>query len=57
MKILAMDSSSQALAVALLDEGRLAAELTLNIKKNHSISLMPTVDFFFAFVGWTPAEL
>lgn len=48
MKILAMDSSSQALAVALLDEGRLVAELTLNIKKNHSISLMPTVDFLVA---------
>ena len=57
MKILAMDSSSQALAVALLDEGRLAAELTLNIKKNHSISLMPTVDFLVASVGWTPADL
>lgn len=57
MKILAMDTSSQALAVALLDEGSLVAEVTLNIKKNHSISLMPAVDFLVESVGWKPTDL
>ncbi|RRD31225.1 tRNA (adenosine(37)-N6)-threonylcarbamoyltransferase complex dimerization subunit type 1 TsaB [Streptococcus minor] len=57
MKILAMDTSSQALAVALLDAGSLVAEVTLNIKKNHSISLMPAVDFLVESVGWKPTDL
>lgn len=57
MKILALDSSNQALSVALVEDGRLLAEMLLAIKKNHSISLMPTVDFLVAQVGWTPKDL
>lgn len=57
MKILALDSSNQALSVALVEDGRLQAETLLAIKKNHSISLMPTVDFLVAQVGWTPKDL
>ena len=49
MKILALDSSNQALSVALVEDGRLQAETLLAVKKNHSISLMPVVDFFFFF--------
>lgn len=57
MKILALDSSNQALSVALVEDGCLLAETLLAIKKNHSISLMPTVDFLVAQVGWTPKDL
>lgn len=57
MKILAMDTSSLALAVALLEDDNLVAEVTLNIKKNHSISLMPTIDFLVESIGWKPADL
>lgn len=57
MKILALDSSNQALSVALVEDGRLLAEMLLAIKKNHSISLMPVVDFLVAQVGWTPKDL
>lgn len=57
MKLLAMDTSSQALAVALLQDGNLVAEVTLNVKKNHSISLMPAIDFLVESVGWKPADL
>ncbi len=57
MKVLAMDTSSQALSVALLDGERLVAEVTLNVKKNHSMSLMPSIDFLVKSVGWTPADL
>ena len=48
MKILALDSSNQALSVALVEDGRLQAETLLVVKKNHSISLMPVVDFLVA---------
>ncbi len=47
MKILALDSSNQALSVALVEDGRLQAETLLAVKKNHSISLMPVVDFWW----------
>lgn len=57
MKILSFDTSNKALSVALLDGDQLLADYTLNIKKNHSISLMPTIDFLVAQVGWQPTDL
>ena len=44
-EILAFDTSSTALSVALLEDEKLVAESTVTVKKNHSISLMPTIDF------------
>lgn len=57
MKILAFDTSSQALSVALLEGQDLIAEMALTVKKNHSISLMPTIDFLMGQAGWVPADL
>ena len=45
MKILAFDSSSKALSVALVDNDVLLGEITLNLKKNHSTTMMTSVDF------------
>ncbi len=45
MKILAFGYSSTALSVALLEDEKLVADNLLTVKKNHSISLMPTIDF------------
>ena len=55
MKILAFDTSSTALSVALLEDEKLVAESTVTVKKNHSISLMPTIDFLVAQAGWQPS--
>lgn len=57
MKVLAFDTSSKALSVALLEEENLLAELTLTIKKNHSITLMPTIEFLMASIDWKPTDL
>lgn len=57
MNILALDTSNKALSVALLSGKELLAETRLNIKKNHSISLMPVVDFLMQQIGWVPADL
>lgn len=57
MKVLSFDTSSQALSLALLEDEQLQGELTLNIKKNHSISLMPSIDFLMQQVGWQPSDL
>ena len=43
MKILAFDTSSTALSVALLEDEKLVAETTVTVKKNHYESLLPAL--------------
>ena len=57
MNILAFDSSSKALSVALLTDGLLLGEVTLMLKKNHSTTLMTTIDFLMAQVGMEAKDL
>ncbi|WP_438835652.1 tRNA (adenosine(37)-N6)-threonylcarbamoyltransferase complex dimerization subunit type 1 TsaB [Streptococcus pluranimalium] len=57
MKVLAFDTSNQTLSVALLEDEHLQAETCLTVKKNHSISLMPVIDFLMQQVGWQPSDL
>lgn len=57
MKVLAFDTSNKALSLAILDGEELLAELTLNIKKNHSITLMPAIEFLMKSIDWEPKDL
>ncbi|MBM7635251.1 tRNA (adenosine(37)-N6)-threonylcarbamoyltransferase complex dimerization subunit type 1 TsaB [Streptococcus saliviloxodontae] len=57
MNILAFDTSSQALAIALYRDEVLLGELTINVKKNHSISLMPSIDYLVSTCDLTPQDL
>ena len=57
MKVLAFDTSSKALSLAILEDKQLLAETTINIKKNHSITLMPAIDFLMASLDLTPKDL
>lgn len=57
MKILAFDTSNKSLSVAILEDDTLLADLTLNIKKNHSVSLMPAIDFLISNLGLKPTDL
>ena len=57
MKVLAFDTSSKALSVAILDGEDLLADVTVNIKKNHSITLMPAIDFLMTSVDLQPTDL
>ena len=57
MKVLAFDTSSKALSLAILEDRQILAETTINIKKNHSITLMPAIDFLMASLDWTPKDL
>ncbi|KXT75559.1 tRNA (adenosine(37)-N6)-threonylcarbamoyltransferase complex dimerization subunit type 1 TsaB [Streptococcus sp. DD12] len=45
MLSLALDTSNQSLSVALLDGEKLLGQVLVTIKKNHSITLMPTIDY------------
>lgn len=44
MKILAIDSSNQPLTVGILENNIILNEQIINIKRNHSIQLMPAID-------------
>lgn len=57
MRLLAFDTSSQALSVALTEDEQLLGKLDLTLKKNHSITLMPAVDFLMTQAGLTPRDL
>ena len=57
MTVLAFDTSSKALSLAILEDKQVLAETTINIKKNHSITLMPAIDFLMASLDWTPKDL
>lgn len=44
MKILAFDTSNQALSVAIVEDNRILTEQLINVKRNHSIQLMPAIE-------------
>jgi tRNA threonylcarbamoyl adenosine modification protein YeaZ len=57
MKILAFDTSSKALSVALTENDDLLGKIDLNLKKNHSVTLMPAIDFLIKNADLTPQDL
>jgi len=57
VRVLAVETSTLAGGVALLDGERLVGEYLLDVRATHSERLMPTVDRVLADAGWKPAEL
>lgn len=57
MKTLAFDTSNKTLSVAILEDDQLLGGITLNIKKNHSVSLMPAIDFLVNSLDLQPSDL
>ncbi|WP_188455044.1 tRNA (adenosine(37)-N6)-threonylcarbamoyltransferase complex dimerization subunit type 1 TsaB [Virgibacillus oceani] len=57
MKILAIDTSNQVLGVALLDDENIIGEFVTNLKKNHSVRLMPAVDRLMKEANMAPEQL
>lgn len=57
MKILAIDTSNHPMSVALVEDDQLLATTTLNMVRNHSIYLMPTINNLFELVKWQLADL
>ncbi|WP_411954744.1 tRNA (adenosine(37)-N6)-threonylcarbamoyltransferase complex dimerization subunit type 1 TsaB [Alkalibacillus sp. S2W] len=57
MNVLAIDTSNQPMSVAVLKEGVMAAELTINMKRNHSIQVMPAVDYVMKQADLKPKDI
>lgn len=54
---MALDTSNQPMTVALVEDDHLMATTTLNMVKNHSTFVLPTIDQLMTTVGWEPADL
>ncbi|RYL87874.1 tRNA (adenosine(37)-N6)-threonylcarbamoyltransferase complex dimerization subunit type 1 TsaB [Sporolactobacillus sp. THM7-4] len=57
MNILALDSSNLVMGVAVVSGSRVLGELMTNVKKNHSVRLMPAISQLMDDVGLTPDNL
>lgn len=57
MTILAIDTSNYALGVALLEERQVLGEYITNLKKNHSIRIMPAIHTLMKDCEKVPADL
>lgn len=57
MKVLAIDTSNQTMTVALTEDEHILGEITLNLKKNHSITLMPAIEKLMTQAMWQPDDL
>ncbi|MFD1851559.1 tRNA (adenosine(37)-N6)-threonylcarbamoyltransferase complex dimerization subunit type 1 TsaB [Oceanobacillus bengalensis] len=57
MNVLAIDTSNQALGVAILNNDKVIGEIVTNIAKNHSVRLMPAIDQLMKEVSLTADQL
>jgi tRNA threonylcarbamoyladenosine biosynthesis protein TsaB len=57
MTILAIDTSNTTLGIALLDNDLVLGEYITNLKKNHSIRIMPAIEGLMKDCDRTPSDL
>lgn len=57
MRLLAVETSTLAGGVALLDGDRVRGEYVLDVSATHSERLLPAIDRLLADAGWAPADL
>ncbi|WP_138420895.1 tRNA (adenosine(37)-N6)-threonylcarbamoyltransferase complex dimerization subunit type 1 TsaB [Aquibacillus sediminis] len=57
MNILAIDTSNQVMGVAVQKDGQLAGEYITNVKRNHSVRLMPAIDQVMKDTATSPKDL
>jgi tRNA threonylcarbamoyladenosine biosynthesis protein TsaB len=57
MTILAIDTSNYALGVALLEDNQVLGEYITNLKKNHSVRIMPAIQSLMKDCEKVPADL
>ncbi len=56
-KTLAIDTSSYVMGIAVTDGTEILGEMTTNLKKNHSLRLVPAINMLLKEVDTKPAEL
>jgi tRNA threonylcarbamoyladenosine biosynthesis protein TsaB len=57
MRILGIDSSADTVAVSLLEDKVLKASFCGNMKKTHSNTLLPTIEYLLSYAGLKPDDI
>lgn len=57
MKVIAIDTSNYALGISLLDEEKVIGEYISNVKKNHSVRVMPAIEHLMKECDILPTDL
>ncbi|MFD4819993.1 tRNA (adenosine(37)-N6)-threonylcarbamoyltransferase complex dimerization subunit type 1 TsaB [Peribacillus butanolivorans] len=57
MKVLAIDTSNFTLGIALINDTQVIGEYTTNLKKNHSVRVMPAIETLLKDCDTSPKEL
>lgn len=57
MKVLAMDTSNQTMAIAVMEDQTILGQIQTMVNKTHSKTLMPAIDYLMKSVSLTPADL
>ncbi|MBP2241838.1 tRNA threonylcarbamoyladenosine biosynthesis protein TsaB [Cytobacillus eiseniae] len=57
MKVLSIDTSNYALGIALLDGDQVIGEYITNLKKNHSVRVMPAIEALMKDCDMKPSDL
>ncbi len=57
MKALAIDTSNLVMGISVIIDDKIVGELTTNMKKNHSVRLMPAIESLLQEVDVKPSEL
>ena len=57
MKILAIDTSNYVLGISLIDQEKVIGEYITNLKKNHSVRVMPAIEYLMKECEIVPGDL
>jgi tRNA threonylcarbamoyladenosine biosynthesis protein TsaB len=57
MKILAIDTSNYVLGISLIDQDQVIGEYITNLKTNHSVRVMPAIEYLMKECEIIPADL
>lgn len=57
MKVLALDTASDTLSIAVVENKNVLGSVLLNGQKNHSVTLLPAIENLLASLKLTPKEL
>jgi tRNA threonylcarbamoyladenosine biosynthesis protein TsaB len=57
MRILALETATNTVGLALMDECKVLGELTLDLGRHHAEVLLPALDKLFAMTGLKPEEM
>lgn len=57
MKILALDTSNRTMSIALLEDDKMLASYATSVNKNHSVTLMPAIEWLMKKNNVRPKDL